>query len=267
MVAVLGVLNFICGFLPEIVAARTDISLSVYAVGPAYAPILLLVAGLLALAPFIPGSGPTRLVVAALSVGAAAGAIVSLGTAGSVELVTTSQVSKGLGAILLVVFGIVQAVVAIGAYIMGTDVSTGSADRSIVGAPVVAAPGSSVPFGGQPGWERVQYGPVVGTYSGAAGYPSPPGYPSPAQYARPETEPGRTAHPAPSRSSYAEEPATGPQIVVGTESYRGDPRHAERGDHFAEPTSDVVALGKPDGPGSASNEHPEGSRGPADRDS
>ena len=96
--------------------------MSVFAVGPAYVPILLLIAGLLALAAFLPGSERSRLAVAAVSVGGAAGAIVSLGTPGSFELFANpNQVSSGLGAILLVIFGIIQAVIAVGAYVVGAD--------------------------------------------------------------------------------------------------------------------------------------------------
>ena len=93
----LGALNFIWGFLPEITATRIDETLSVFAVGPAYVPILLLIAGLLALAAFLPGSERSRLAVAAVSVGGAAGAIVSLGTAGSVELSRHRPGEQGTG--------------------------------------------------------------------------------------------------------------------------------------------------------------------------
>ena len=96
-VAGLGGLNFIWGFLPQLKAPRIDADLSVFAVGPAYVPILLLIAGLLAMAAFLPGSERSRLAVAAVSVGGAVGAIVSLGMTGPVELVATGQVSKGLG--------------------------------------------------------------------------------------------------------------------------------------------------------------------------
>ena len=121
-VALLGALNFVWGFLPEVSAPRSGATLSVFAVGPAYVPILLLIAGLLALAAFLPGSERSRLAVAAVSVGGAAGAIVSLGTPGSFELFANpNQVSSGLGAILLVIFGIIQAVIAVGAYVVGAD--------------------------------------------------------------------------------------------------------------------------------------------------
>src|SRR6478752_8125981 len=129
-VALLGALNFIWGFLPEITSTRSNESLSVFAVGPAYAPVLLLIAGLLALAAFLPGSERSRLAVAAVSVGGAAGALIALGTSSSLELLAAGQVSKGLGAVLLTIFGIVQAVVAIGAYVIGADLRVGPRNRS-----------------------------------------------------------------------------------------------------------------------------------------
>ena len=121
VIAALGALNFAFGFLPQVTASRLDESLSVYAVGPGYVPILLLIAGLLALGVVLPGSERSRLAVAAVSVGGAVGALISLGTTGPVEMLTTAQVSKGLGAVLLTIFGIIQAVVAIAAYVVGAD--------------------------------------------------------------------------------------------------------------------------------------------------
>ena len=181
-VASLGGLNFIWGFLPEITAPRIDENLSVFAVGPGYVPILLLIAGLLALAAFLPGSERSRLAVAAVSVGGAAGAIVSLGMAGPVELLGSGQVNKGLGAILLVIFGIIQAVVAIGGYVIGADFSgraIGNAAASAVTGPIPVV---------QPGW----YG------------QSPGG--APAGFRPPVPMP------------YPDEAVTGPQVVIGTET-------------------------------------------------
>jgi len=181
VVAVLGALNFLWGFLPEVTAARSNESLSVFAVGPAYVPVLLLIAGLLALAAFLPGSERSRLAVAAVSVGGAAGAIVSLGTAGSVELVTTTQVGKGMGAILLVVFGIVQAVVAVGAYVIGADFSQVSGVRPATGSAPAGTTSAAPAWSGGPqaapgaGWQQEPpirpgwYGPGPSGYGAAAG--------------------------------------------------------------------------------------------------
>jgi len=202
-VAGLGGLNFIWGFLPELTAPRIDADLSVFAVGPGYVPILLLIAGLLALAALLPGSERSRLAVAAVSVGGAAGAIVSLGTAGPLELLATGQVSKGLGAILLVVFGIIQAVVAIAGYVVGADFSQRASGGA--GPPGVSNPIATV----QPGWfdpsagaQLAQYAPPLGTPPGSI----QPGVPQPQPW-----------WPDPS------EAPTGPQVVIG-------PEHLRRGD-------------------------------------
>lgn len=148
VIAALGGLNFVFGFLPQVTASRIDQSLSVYAVGPGYVPILLLIAGLLALAAFLPGSERSRLAVAAVSVGGAVGALISLGTSSSLELFASGQVSKGLGAVLLTIFGIIQAVVAIAAYVVGADLGFKSRVATTPERPA-AADGVA---GGRPGW-------------------------------------------------------------------------------------------------------------------
>jgi hypothetical protein len=218
-VAVLGALNFVFGFLPELTAARSNESLSVFAVGPAYVPVLLLIAGLLALAAFLPGSERSRLAVAAVSVGGAAGAIVSLGTAGSVELVTTSQVGKGMGAILLVIFGIIQAVVAIGAYVVGADFSLARNSPQGAAGPVPAVPSSGVPSpsgvtsssgtylsdGGAGYAWSADPGVRPGWFGGAGGSVPPVAPPGAGSPRWPPADPGA---PAP------DERATGPQPIV-----------------------------------------------------
>ena len=186
-VAGLGGLNFIWGFLPALKAPRVDVDLSVFAVGPSYVPILLLIAGLLAMAAFLPGSERSRLAVAAVSVGGAAGAIVSLGMTGPVELLATGQASKGLGAILLVIFGIIQAVVAIAGYVVGADFSQRGPENS------PPAPGNShPPFGAVP---------PLGTPPGAfqPGVQQPWWPPQMPQPQAPEPN----------------EAVTGPQVVIG----------------------------------------------------
>jgi hypothetical protein len=120
-VIALGLLNFIWGFLPELSLSRsttTQGSLSVFSIGPAYVPILLLTAGLLALTAFLPGEERASFAVAVVSSGGAIGAIVSLGSQDAVS--GFGQVSKGMGAILLVIFGIIQAVVALTAFVIGS---------------------------------------------------------------------------------------------------------------------------------------------------
>jgi hypothetical protein len=291
-VAVLGGLNFCFGFLPEVSAPRLGETLSVYAVGPAYVPILLLIAGLLALAAFLPGSERSRLAVAAVSVGGAVGAIVSLGTPGSFELFANpNQVTAGLGAILLVVFGIVQAVVAIGAYVIGADSLWSAGRPATAGSPAVPTGYSGEPVGyparpyGYPagatgytsarGYAGSPAGYTTGApgYTGAAGYASAAGYAgSPAGYAgaagyigAPAGNPGAAGPlgsttrpaagwvpvPAPLQTwPRPDEPATGPQVIVGTEADRPDhPRNALS-------TSDTgpVAVVQPDDPAGVAEE-------------
>ena len=256
MVALLGGLNFVWGFLPEVSAPRSGATLSVFAVGPAYVPILLLIAGLLALAAFLPGSERSRLAVAAVSVGGAAGAIVSLGTPGSFELFANpNQVTSGLGAILLVIFGIIQAVIAVGAYVVGAD--TLWKPRSGNG-PAEPPPVPAGPAGWDPRVPAAGSGPIdpslVGVYpterprdvdagyqgrggtawsteqdaaqqvwvnrGASSGYsPSVPGY------GRPGQSIATAATGSPSPPVYAQEPPTGPQVVVGLETARVDTRN------------------------------------------
>ena len=90
-------------------------------------PILLLTAGLLAMTAFLPGEERAPFAVAAVSAGGAIGAIVSLGTQDAVS--GFGQVSKGLGAILLVIFGIIQAVVALTAFVIGSGFAAEPARR------------------------------------------------------------------------------------------------------------------------------------------
>lgn len=248
-IAALGALNFLWGFLPELTAARSQESLSVFAVGPAYVPVLLLIGGLLALAALLPGGEVSRLAVAAISVGGAAGAIVALGSQGPVQLVSTTQVSKGMGAILLVIFGIIQAVVAVGAYVVGTDAlpwgrgntrraepAAGAAGPAVAAAgtaaagtaPAGTAPAGSAPAGsvapaapnapnagrpaGSGGGYGGGYGPNTadGTGSGYSAGAVQPGWFAPAQ-AWPSHDP---------RNTPADDRPTGPQQVVrGTESH------------------------------------------------
>jgi hypothetical protein len=233
-VAGLGGLNFIWGFLPQLKAPRIDADLSVFAVGPAYVPILLLIAGLLAMAAFLPGSERSRLAVAAVSVGGAVGAIVSLGMTGPVELVATGQVSKGLGAILLVIFGIIQAVIAIAGYVVGADFSPRAPGRGgPAGVPDPAA-------GAQPGW----FGPAAGAPSAgapSAGTPSaglvpplgtPPGWVQPAGQQpwwppapMPAPMPTQVQAPTPLPAPEPNEAVTGPQVVIGPEFRRDSEQH------------------------------------------
>lgn len=216
VIAALGALNFVFGFLPQVTASRIDQSLSVYAVGPGYVPILLLIAGLLALAAFLPGSECSRLAVAAVSVGGAVGALISLGTSSSIEVLTAGQVSKGLGAVLLTIFGIIQAVVAIGAYVVGPDLRVGT--RS----PAVAERTSGIGNGpAQHGWMAAEPTP---TWSAPPPASAPEHTGSVGYYAGYGPVPGSTAGPGASAASTPpmtgwappadDDRPTGPQPVV-----------------------------------------------------
>jgi len=167
-VAVLGGLNFVFGFLPQYTGGSTTGNFSVYAVGPGYVPILLLIAGLLALAAFVPGSERSRLAVAAVSVGGAVGAVIAIGTTSP----GTASLGTGMGAILLTVFGIVQAVIAIGGYVVGTGIAPRSAGSS---APDNAGPGA-VRFPSAPSAQATPADPGTGgTWAGPQG--AGPGWP------------------------------------------------------------------------------------------
>jgi len=263
-VAVLGALNFIWGFLPEITSTRSNESLSVFAVGPAYVPVLLLIAGLLALAAFLPGSERSRLAVAAVSVGGAAGAIVSLGTEGSVELVSATAVGKGLGAILLVIFGIVQAVVAIGAYVIGADLSQVRGPRTptaAVGGGAYAVPAAGS-VGPQAAWGAAPApgGPVApvdvrpGWYGAAPSAGSPSG-----QAAQSGSYPTAQSGAFPAAANYPNMPAadesdTGPQPVVDVTEVRPAGRPVDS------PPEPTVATTVP-GPAAGSAASPAGPTG------
>ena len=264
--ATLGGLNFVLGFLPQYSAPGDYFSgenVSVFTVGPDYVPILLLIAGLLALAAFLPGSERSRLAVAAVSVGGAAGAIVSLGLTGPAE---AGQVTKGMGAILLVIFGIIQAVVAVGAYVVGAGIGKPSptgADRVGAGQPGPGQPGpglvgpgpgaAAAPVGVGVASDRVPWQPSGATAS-APGWvgSSVGGYAThaPAAPAHSTAMPiGYPVVPGPA----ADETPTGPQVVLGREPDRDDPRRrspqgpVDPADDDADPT----AADDPDGPGTA----------------
>ncbi|HEY5882652.1 MAG TPA: DUF5336 domain-containing protein [Nakamurella sp.] len=216
VIAALGAANFAFGFLPQVTASRIDETLSVYAVGPGYVPILLLIAGLLALAAFLPGSERSRLAVAAVSVGGAVGALISLGTTGSVEMLTSAQVSKGLGAVLLTIFGIIQAVVAIAGYVVGADLGHRSGSTvvaTIAPDPAVGPSPASAPVMGATAGDVVWTadGPVRSTPWSAPGSTAAPPSGSVAYYA------GYAPHPGASGSGWspsADDRPTGPQPVV-----------------------------------------------------
>lgn len=268
IIAALGALNFAFGFLPQVTASRIDESLSVYAVGPGYVPILLLIAGLLALAAFLPGSERSRLAVAAVSVGGAVGALISLGTSSSLELLAAGQVSKGLGAVLLTIFGIIQAVVAIAAYVVGADLRF--APRS--GPAAGPIPGGADPSA-HPGWMAAVPAPVWSAPSpdpsAAPTSPADPGGSGGYYHGGYPPAPGRGVAPAePDRPNAAmstwgppadDDRPTGPQPVIDPEAADSSRRSP------AERELPRVAPGGPDRTGPAEWGRPGPAVEPAER--
>jgi hypothetical protein len=155
---------------------------------------------------------------------------VSLGTEGSVELVSATAVGKGLGAILLVIFGIVQAVVAIGAYVIGADFSQVRGPRiptAAVGVGAYAGP-TAGSVGPQAAWGAAPApgGPVApadvrpGWYGAAPSAGSPSG-----QAAQSGPYPTAQSGAFPAAANYPNMPAadesdTGPQPVVDVTEVR-----------------------------------------------
>lgn len=251
VIAALGALNFAFGFLPQVTASRLDESLSVYAVGPGYVPILLLIAGLLALGAFLPGSERSRLAVAAVSVGGAVGALISLGTTGPVEMLTTAQVSKGLGAVLLTIFGIIQAVVAIAAYVVGADFGarSGQAVVTVARDPATGAVWSTP-------WSAAAHP--------AAPAPGPPPPGSVGYYAGYAPAPGSPTGAGPAASGWAppadDDRPTGPQRVVDPNA--APDGHSRQGPAERElPRVAPVVLDKPAAP---TTQAPEDASGPTE---
>jgi hypothetical protein len=196
------VLNFIWGFL----SVESGSGFQGLDYVTAYANVMLLLAGLLALAPMLPKAGSYLFPVAALSVTAALGVIFGfiLGEA------------SGVGMVLLLIFSIVQAIAAVGWWLMeagvvaqpvgGTPPSGPPAQQPAApGWPGSSAPGghSHAPYPGpQPGAPSAP--PAAGPFPGAGGPPAagPVGPPSGAQ-------------PAGGSGSFGTQPPSGAQPTVG----------------------------------------------------
>lgn len=182
----LGVLNFIWGFLPYLTnnTGRTSESVSVFGFGPAYAPVLFLVAGVMALAPFLPKAELAPLLVAVLSAGTAIAVLVATISDGLLELVGGSEnVNRGAGLILLLITGLLQAVLAVAAYLFGSGVikpSHGLSNLAASGSGGAQSGGgqASGAYGGPPsapsGYGAQGYGPY-GYGPGGSGYVAGPG--------------------------------------------------------------------------------------------
>lgn len=123
VVALLGLVNLMAGFLPEVTLPEATrnaaASVSVYAVGPGWVPLLLLVGGLLAAASLLPDGRDQRFAAAAVSVAGAVGAVIGLGIPNGFEQLLGNGRGNGAGALLLFIVGTIQAVVAIAAHVVG----------------------------------------------------------------------------------------------------------------------------------------------------
>lgn len=184
VVALLGIVNLMAGFLPEVslpeATRNAAASVSVYAVGPGWVPLLLLVGGLLAAGALLPGGADLRFAAAAVSVAGAIGAVIGLGIPNGFEQLLGNGRGNGAGALLLFVVGTIQAVVAIAAHVMGSGPPQ-PPDRTAAGRWSSAAqrPADSGPHP-FPG------GPVTSGSSpwapGAAPPPAPPAGSGPVQF-------------------------------------------------------------------------------------
>ncbi len=107
-IAALGVLAFFFGFLSAWKADQrgADVSISVYATAAAYLPILLLLVGLLAVAPLVPGGGRYTFPTAMLAL---VGFLASLTQLISGDGSYGVSLSAGTGLILLIVVSLLQA--------------------------------------------------------------------------------------------------------------------------------------------------------------
>src|SRR4051794_29771969 len=105
VVAVLGLLNFIWGFLSAIsVPGSSEAVPSVFGFGLGYLPALFFVAGLLALAPWEPKASASSFLVMVISVVTAITTVVVV-ISDNLVSVSSPTVSSGIGLILLMIFG------------------------------------------------------------------------------------------------------------------------------------------------------------------
>lgn len=118
----LGVLAYFFGFLPFLSysggRASERVSVSVYGAGPSYLPILLLIVGLLACAPFLPGGRRYQLPAAVLAIAGLLSAIAALVSRNLFDQLAdstggTAAPKIGIGMILLLVVAVLQAAAAV----------------------------------------------------------------------------------------------------------------------------------------------------------
>lgn len=169
-IAALGVLAFIFGFLSAWKANQqgVNVSISVYSTAAAYLPILLLLAGLLAVAPLVPGGGKYVFPTALLAIVGFLGALTQLISGDDSYGIS---LSAGIGLILLIVVSLLQAGAA--AYAWLTDSGTVKPAGATPRTPRPKEPAAPVETG------QTQFGPgtMSGPASGATGFGAayPPG--------------------------------------------------------------------------------------------
>jgi hypothetical protein len=233
-VAVLGLLNFIWGFLSAIsVPNATGDVPSVFGFGLGYLPALFFVAGLVALAPWEPKASPSGFLVMVLSVVTAITTVI-VAISDNLVSVSSSTVSNGIGLILLMIFGIIQALAAVGAWLYDAGILKAAAKPPVyAGFPPVSAPPAAPPHQGghaqQPG--PGQYG--AQTPQGFGGHPGPAGPPPGSGHAGPPAGPAGSYGPPGEPSSAA--PSVGPQggYAPQAQAAPGDPAGG-----FPQPKSD-----------------------------
>ncbi len=118
VVAVTGLLNLIWGFLPAYGSAYVGGTAPVLTTVGAYVPILLLIGGLVAAGAFLPGGRRHDYQTAALS---------GSGAVGGLATFLMGRPPLAIGAILLLIFAVVQALAAIGALLAGRSASASGA--------------------------------------------------------------------------------------------------------------------------------------------
>ncbi len=208
----LGVVGFLVGLAPGrtySLGDGTGDSASVYA-SFGYLPILVLVVGLLAVAPLLPGGRKYPIPTALLAIAAVLGVLMSLISGG--WDVSGLGTSPGIGLILLLIIALVQVVVAGYAALLDAGVRKPPAAKSSAGSPgpdphaavgAAQSPPSPTGSGGPPGSPGYggypQYGagdvPPVDPSSSPYGSPygsAPSGDPTPGSpgTSRPRTDDG-----------------------------------------------------------------------------
>ena len=168
-IAALGVLAFFFGFLSAWKANQqgADLSISVYATAAAYLPILLLLVGLLAVAPLIPGGGKYTFPTALLAI---VGFLATLTQLISGDGSYGVSLSAGTGLILLILVSLLQAGAAAYAWL------TESGTVKPAGATRTPRPKKPAPPA-EPAQAQFGPGTVSDRPSGATGFgaPYPPG--------------------------------------------------------------------------------------------